>query len=152
MDHTAARRVRSYRIRQKADRRIARIEIQVPDIATGDVRALGRKLRGTFKRAMAADRQIRLILGTINAPRRHPIDARSLVHCLTTFEPEARWRPHMEALFDEVSPEAVHDLVLAKVVTFEDLYRAARNWEVRNGANVAWIREMADLRLARPSQ
>ncbi len=150
-DRTAARRVRKYRIRQKADRKIARVEVQVPDIAADDLKILSSKLRNAFKHADAADRQIDFILGTINAPRAHPIDTKNLIHCLTTFEPQARWRPHIEALFDEVSAEAIHDLVLAKVVTFEDLYRAARNWGVSNAGNIAWIREMADLRLAGPS-
>lgn len=150
-DRTAARRVRTYRTRQKADRGIRRVEVQVPEIAAGDVKKLSSKLRNAYKRAEAADRQIEFILGTINAPRPRPIDARSLIHCLTTSEPEARWRPHVEALFDEVSAEAIHDLVLTKVINFEDLYRAARNWGVSDAKNVTWIREMADLRLARPS-
>ncbi|MGE0237115.1 MAG: hypothetical protein AB7F09_05085 [Parvibaculaceae bacterium] len=151
MDRTAARRVKKYRIRQKADRGITRVEVQVPDAVADNIKMLGSKLRTAFKHAGAAARQIEFVLGTINAPRRQPIDAQSLIHCLTTLAPQARWRPHMEALFDEVSAEALHDLVLAKVVTFEDLYRAARNWGVSHAANVAWIREMADLRLARPS-
>lgn len=151
-DRTAARRVRKYRARQKKDRGIRRVEVQVPDIAASEVKTLSGKLRYAFRRAGAAGRQIDFILGTINAPRPRPIDAKDLVHCLITSEPEARWRPHIEALFDEVSAEAIHDLVLAKVVSFEDLYRAARNWGVTNAGNLAWIREMADLRLARTSR
>ena len=150
-DRTAASRVQKYRTRQKADRRIKRVEVQVPDIAVGDIKTLSDRLKSAFKRANAADRQIKSVLSTINAPRPHPIDAEIFVHCLTTSQPEARWRPHMEALFDEVSAEAIHDLVLAKVVSFEDLYRAARNWGVSDGGNIAWIREMADFRLAKPS-
>lgn len=150
-DRTVAGRVRRYRARQKADRGIRRVEVQVPNIAVGDIKDLSGRLQISFKRAIAADREIKFVLGTINAPRPHPIDAQSLVHCLTTSRPDARWRPHIEALFDEVSPEAIHNLVLAKVVSFEDLYRAARNWRVSDAGNVAWIKEMADLRLAKPA-
>jgi hypothetical protein len=127
VDRTAAHRVKRYRSLQKGERGIVRVEVQVP----------------------AAKRQVDFVLGTVNAPRPHPIDAKTLVRCLTTSRPDARWRPHIEALFDEVSPEAIHDLVLAGVVTFEDLYRAARTWSAADGGNVAWIKEMADLRLAR---
>jgi hypothetical protein len=57
----------------------------------------------------------------------------------------------MEALFDEVSVEAIHDLVLAGLIEFEDLYRAARTWRIMDGRNISWIKEMADFSLARPA-
>lgn len=127
------------------------MEIQVPEIATQDIRDLGSKLQTAFKNAAAADRQMKLVLGTINAPRPHPIDAQTLVHCLITSRPDDHFRPHIEAFFDELVPEIIHDLVLAKIVTFEDLYRAARNWRMCDAENFAWIKEMADLRLLKPS-
>jgi len=148
-DRTAARRVQKYRKLQKRDRGIRRVEVQVPALATEDVKGLSRKLQGVFKKASEAERQIRFILATINAPRPSPIDAKSFVHCLTTGQPETRWLPHIEAFFDEVSAEAIHDLVLAGVVSFEDLYRAARSWGVTDARNVGWIKEMADFRLAK---
>lgn len=148
-DHTATRRVRAYRERQRADRGIRRVEVQVPSLATEDVKGLGRKLQTTFMKAAAAEGQIRFVLATINAPRPYPIDAKTFVHCLTTRQPEKRWLPHIEAFFDEVSVEAIHDLVLAGVISFEDLYRGARNWGVTDGRNVGWVKEMADLRLAK---
>lgn len=148
-DRTVASRVRRYREVQKEEREIRRVEVQVPSVAIGDIKALGGRLQKAFKRAATAETQIRGILKTINAPRPHPIDARTFVHCLTTDHPDRKWRPHIEAFFDEVSVEAIHDLVLAGVVSFEDLYRAARNWRATNGGSVAWIKEMADLRLAK---
>jgi len=148
-DRTVARRVKRYRALQKSERGIARVEVQVPIEATDDVRLVGRKLQDAYRRAAIAQRKVQAVLATINAPRPHPVDANDLVHCLTTSRPEPRWRPHLEAFFDEVAPEAIHDLVLAGIVTFEDLYRAARTWRLTNGGNVPWIREMADLRLAR---
>lgn len=148
-DRTAARRVKRYRALQRCERGIVRVEVQVPAIAAEDLKLVGRKLQNTYRKVDEAKRQIEFVLGTINAPRPHPIDARTFVRCLTTSRPDARWRPHIEAFFDEASPEAIHDLVLAGMVTFEDLYRAARTWSAIDGRNVPWIKEMADLRLAR---
>jgi len=148
-DRTAVHRVKRYRAAQKGDRGICRVEVQVPSLASDDVKALSAKLRSAFKNAAAAEPKVEFVLGTINAPRPRRIDAKTLVHCLTTSRLEARWFPHVEALFDEVSVEAIHDLVLARIVDFEDLYRAARAWRVTDGRNVPWIKEMADLSLAR---
>ena len=147
-DLTAAARVRRYRKRQQKLRDIDRVEVQVPSASADDIKHLSQKLRTAFKHADTAHLQVDFVLGTINAPRPKPIDAKTLVHCLTTIAPEKQWQPHIEALFDEVSEEAVHDLVLAKIVSFEDLYRAARTWRVTHGRIVGWIKEMADFRLA----
>src|SRR3546814_1940419 len=64
--------------------------------------------------------------------RRPPRSTRTdtLVPYTTLFR---SWRPHVEAFFDEVSEEAIHDVVLTGVVSFEDLHRAARNWRVTDG-------------------
>jgi hypothetical protein len=149
-DPTAARRVQKYRLRQKIGRGIKRVEVQVPAAAVEDIKGQSKRFIAAFKKAIQADRQLKSVLTTINVPRPTPIDVNGFIHCLFTREPDARWRPHMEALFDEVSPEAIHDLVLAGIVSFEDLYRAARTWRVTDGRNVGWVHEMADLRLARP--
>lgn len=150
-DPTAARRVQKYRVRQSAERGIRRVEVQVPENAAQDIKDLGRKLQVSVRNALAADRQMKLVLGTINAPRPHPIDAQTLVRCLITSRTDARFRPHIEAFFDELPPESIHDLVLAKVISFEDLYRAIRNWRLSDAGDAAWIKEMADLRLAIPA-
>jgi hypothetical protein len=147
-DPTASDRVRRYRKRQQALRQIDRVEVQVPSAAAADIKALGDKARVAYKHAHQASDRVDFILGTINAPRPQPIDADTFLHCLITLKPQKQWRPHIEALFDEVSEEAIHDLVLAKIVSFEDLYRASRTWNVGNGRITGWIREMADLRLA----
>jgi hypothetical protein len=149
VDRTAAHRVKRYRSLQKGERGIVRVEVQVPAVVAEDFKALGRRVQAAYRKLDEAKRQVDFVLGTVNAPRPHPIDAKTLMRCLTTSRPDARWRPHIEALFDEVSPEAIHDLVRAGVVTFEDLYRAARTWSAADGGNVPWIKEMADLRLAR---
>ena len=124
--------------------------MQVPSAAVEDIKGQSKTYLAAFKKAVHADRQLKSVLTTINVPRPTRIDVNSFIHCLFTREPEAQWRPHMEALFDEVSPEAIHDLVLAGIVSFEDLYRAARTWGVTHGGNVGWVHEMADLRLAKP--
>jgi hypothetical protein len=147
-DRTASERVRRYRRRQHTQRDIDRVEVQVPSAVSEDVKALGQKARVAFKNASQASERVDLVLGTINAPRSKAIDAGTLLHCLIALEPQRGWRPHIEALFDEVSEEAVHDLVLAKIVSFEDLYRASRTWNVGHGRIAGWVREMADLRLA----
>jgi len=147
-DRTAVRRVRKYREIQRDSRGIKRVETQVPAIAADDVKSLGRKLQNTFRRAAAAEKPLRAVLATVNAPRPYPISSKELVHCLLTDRPDPRWRPHVEAFFDEVAEEAIHDIVLAGVISFEDLMRAARTWRMTDGRKVGWINEMADLRLA----
>lgn len=150
-DRTAARRVRKYREIQRQSRGIRRVEVQVPSLAAEDVKGLGRRLQDAFRKTASAEKQIGSVLATVNAPRPYPIEAAELVHCLVTDRPDPKWRPHVEAFFDELSEEAIHDTVLAGVVSFEDLMRAARNWRVTDGRNVDWINEMADLRLATPA-
>jgi hypothetical protein len=147
-DFTVAARVRRYRKRQLESRNIERVEVQVPSASAEDIKRQSQKLRNAFKRADIAATQVDFVLGTINAPRPKPLDRNTLVHCLTAVVPDKEWQPHIEALFDEVSEEAVHDLVLAQIVSFEDLYRAARTWKVTHGRIVGWIKEMADFRLA----
>jgi hypothetical protein len=150
-DPTALRRVRQYRAVQKNEREIVRVDLQIPVRALADLKAIAKALRDRYARIDQAKREIDFVLGTINAPRPHYLDAKGLVHCLTTLNPEHAWFPHIEALFDEVSVEAIHDLVLTGVIEFEDLYRAARTWRVMDGRNVPWIKEMADFSLARPA-
>jgi nucleoside 2-deoxyribosyltransferase len=148
MDRTAAERVRRYRRRQRAQLEIARVEVQVPSAMSVDIKALGHKARAAFQNARHALDRVDFVLGTINAPRPRAIDLGTFLHCLFASAPQRPWQPHIEALFDEVSEEAVHDLVLAKIVSFEDLYRASRTWNVGHGRIAGWIREMADFRLA----
>ncbi len=150
-DPTAVRRVRQYRAVQKNEREIVRVDLQIPARAVTDLKAIAKALRDRYARIDQARREIDFVLGTINAPRPHHLDAKGLVHCLTTPNPEHTWFPHIEALFDEVSVGAIHDLVLTGLVEFEDLYRAARTWRVTDGRNIPWIKEMADFSLARPA-
>ncbi|WP_029006791.1 hypothetical protein [Azospirillum halopraeferens] len=151
VDRTAGDRVRRYRATQKAARQITRVEVQVPAAAGDVIRAIAGRYRDAAGKAVEAGRHLDFVLGTINAPRPHPIDAETFVLCLLARHPTPQWQPHMEAFFDEVSEEAIHDLVLAGVVDFEELYRAARTWKAIDGRTVPWIKEMADLTLARPA-
>ncbi len=96
-----------------------------------------------------AERNVAFVLGTINAPRPTAMDAATLLRCLSAATPEPQWRPHIEALFDEVSIEALHDLVLSGVIEFDGLERAAHVWKVTDGRTLPWIEEMAGLTLAR---
>jgi hypothetical protein len=148
-DRTAVRRVRHYRAVQKNERGIVRADLQVPVQALADLKAIARAMRDRYARIAQARHEIDFVLGTMNAPRPRHLDAKGLVHCLTTPNPDSIWFPHMEALFDEVSVEAIHDLVLTGLIEFEDLYRAARTWRITDGRNLPWIKEMADFSLAR---
>lgn len=150
-DRTAARRVKRYRQAQSLERGIVRAEIQLPEPVAGPLKARGRALRAKFRAAQHAASTLELLLGTVNAPRPQTIDAPTLLACLLAPAPDAQWRAHVAAVFDEVSPDTLHDLVLAGVIEFEDLNRAARDWRIRDGRNLAWIAEMAELSLARPS-
>ena len=150
-DRTASIRVKRYRSAQKAERGIERIEVQVPVSAREDIKAIGSRYRDLHRNIHKARRHLEFVLGTINAPRPHPIDEETFVQCLLSAQPKPQWRPHIEAFYDEVSEEAIHDLVLAGLVEFEDLYRAARTWKVTDGRRVPWIKEMADLSLAGPA-
>src|SRR3546814_5765795 len=79
-DRTAARRVKKYREIQRESRGIRRIGVQVPSLVPEDVKGLGRRLQDAFKKAAAAEKPIRSVLATINAPRPYPISAAELVH------------------------------------------------------------------------
>lgn len=151
VDPTASRRVRRYRAVQKNPRDIVRADLQVPKLELADLKAAAKEARDRHARACLAKRELDFVLATINAPRPCHLDAQGLVHCLHTPNPDPAWLPHVEALFDEVSVEGIHDLVLAGVIDFEQLYRASRTWRVTHGRNVPWIKEMADLSLARPA-
>lgn len=148
VDRTAGERVRRYRSAQKEARRSTRVEIQVPVGAQDTLKALGSRFRDAAKKSVEAGRHLDLVLGTINAPRPRPIDAETFVLCLLADPQKAPWQPHIAAFLDEVSEEAIHDLVLAGIIDFEELYRAPRTWRVTDGRTVPWIKEMADLTLA----
>ena len=147
----AAKRVRRYRAAQRDHRGMVRVGLQVPKSDLADIKAAAKQARDRHARACLAKRELEFVLSTLNAPRPRHLDAPGLLHCLSTSHPAPAWFPHIEALSDEVSIEAIHDLVLANVVDFEQLYRASRTWRVTHGRNVPWIKEMADLSLARPA-
>ncbi|MDG5497703.1 hypothetical protein [Niveispirillum sp. BGYR6] len=147
-DRTAQQRVRRYRLAQRQERGMARVEVQVPAGARADIQAIGRRYREARNRLTATAPHLDFALATINAPRPKPIDGETLLQCLLGPSVTAEWRPHIEAFFDELSVETIHDLVLARLFDFEELYRAARTWRVTDGKAVPWIREMADLSLA----
>src|SRR5688572_5542790 len=91
-----------------------------------------------------AKSHIEFVLGTINAPRPRPIDAKTIVRCLTSSRP-TRAGVHISK---RSSTKSRRNLVLVGVVTFEDFCRAARmeshRWQKR-----PLVRKMADLQLTR---
>jgi hypothetical protein len=83
-DPTAVRRVRQYRAVQKNEREIVRVDLQIPARAVTDLKAIAKALRDRYARIDQARREIDFVLGTIDAPRPHHLDAKGLVHCMTT--------------------------------------------------------------------
>lgn len=151
MDRTASARMARYRGKLARERGIRRLELQVPSEISEEVKDFARRLRTAVERTRQDARThdlLGLALGTVNAPRPRPIDARTLLSCLRGANVERIWRPHVEAFLTELSVDLIHDLVLAGVVTFEELDRARRIWRIQNGRNIDWIAEMADLELA----
>ena len=140
-----------YRARLAAERRIRRIELQVPTDIAEEIKVFARR-RSASRTAVQSDARVRslldLALGTVNAPRPRAIDAEKLIGCVGGMDLDPAWRPHVEAFLTETSIELIHDLVLAGVFTFEELDRARRIWRVQDGRNIDWVREMADLELA----
>lgn len=149
-DRTASKRVQKYRLAQR-DREITRLDLQVPATLAHEAKSTAHRWRANFAALNEARKPVDFVLGTINAPRPRHIDGRTLLSCLLASEPVPEWRPHIEALIDEVSPEALHDLVLNGVIDFENLYRATRVWKAHHARNAEWIREMADLSLGEPA-
>ncbi|MBP2315512.1 hypothetical protein [Azospirillum soli] len=90
-----------------------------------------------------ADACLDAVLATINAPRPVWLTGDGLLECLRADSPDPQWRPHVEALFDECSEEALHDLVLAGVVDFATLERALAVWDLGDARAAPWVREMA---------
>ncbi len=132
------------------------ITIDVPDVLAEEVTALAARMRSSMEAAtmQPGRKHVDLALSTMNAPRPRWIDVETFVRCLYALEPDKTWLPHMQAFFEEVSMGAIHDIVLAGIVDFETLYRAARIWGVVEitwmegyGSVVPWIREMADLKI-----
>lgn len=91
-------------------------------VAADDIKLVARKLQNTDRRPDDAKSHIEVVLGTINAPRPRPIDAKSIVRCLTNSRP-TRAGVHISK---HSSTTSRRNLVLVGVVTFEDLCRAAR--------------------------
>ncbi len=96
-----------------------------------------------------ADGVLAAILRTVNAPRPVEIDGPTLIAAITQPDGESqkRWRPHVEALLDEVAPEMLHRWVLTGAVDFPQLAEAQRRWQYR-GRSAEWIDEMAAFRVA----
>ena len=73
---------------QKNEREIVRVDLQIPARAVDDLKAIAKALRDRYAGIDRAEREIEFVLGTINAPRPRHLDAKGLVHCLTTPIPD----------------------------------------------------------------
>ena len=151
MDRTAATRVKRYRSAQKGARNIARVELQIPEGFRNEFKGFASNLRERYANLECARPNIDFVLQTINAPRPDHIDSETLLQCLLSRQRDKEWQSHIEAFYDELSEEAIHDIVLTGVIDFEELYLAARAWRVTNAKRVEWVKEMADFALAAPA-
>jgi hypothetical protein len=88
---------------------------------------------------------------TINTPMPIRIDEDTLLACLRRENSERIWRVYVQALFDEVDVSVIHNLVIDRLVTFEDLLKAIDAWQVTESDNERWVREMASFEVGRPS-
>jgi len=94
------------------------------------------------------DKSIYRALTTVNAPRALQIEAETLAACLRLECSDRQWRPHMRAFFDEVDRGIILDIVIEGAVSFRDLDEGLSVWEVGDGENARWIREMAAVPMA----
>lgn len=86
---------------------------------------------------------------TINTPMPASIDEGTLLACLKGDISEQKWRVHVQALFDEVDVSVIHNLVIDRIVTFDELAKAIDAWQVTESENERWVREMASFEVGR---
>lgn len=88
-----------------------------------------------------------LVLNTVNASLRRPIDAARLAGCLGQREPIEPWLPHLAAFATEVPREAVLAFLmrhrLDAIVVRDTLREVARRTSYRNEPLEQWLAEMA---------
>lgn len=86
---------------------------------------------------------------TINTPMPASIDEGTLLACLKGDISEQKWRVYVQALFDEVDVSVIHNLVVDRIVTFDELLKAIDAWQVTESENERWVREMASFEVGR---
>lgn len=85
----------------------------------------------------------KLILGTINSPRPNWIEGAELWECVRSRKFRKHWKPHLIALYEEVGIGSLHDAVLCRYATFQELFLMSQVIEASNTEQVRWIKEMA---------
>lgn len=68
------------------------------------------------------------VVTTINTPMPVSIDEETLLACLKGEISERKWRVYVQALFDEVDVSVIHNLVVDRIVTFDELLKAIDAW------------------------
>jgi len=147
---TAYQRIQRYRERQ-TEIGLIRHELRIAPEDRDAINALAKKRRKQ-RQSIINNKYLDFVLGTLNAPRPHPISGRDLLDCLRCDVPIACFKAHIEALFTEISAEALYWLVLSGVTSFEELNRAQIVWKHKKGPHYEWLQEMAELELARNAQ
>lgn len=117
-------------------------ETGAPVEAFSEWRHIGRMSQSAFENLTAA-------VTTINTPMPASIDEGTLLACLKGDISEQKWRVYVQALFDEVDVSVIHNLVLDRIVTFDELLKAIDAWQVTESENERWVREMASFEVGR---
>ena len=99
--------------------------------------------------AKSAFENLTAAVTTINTPMPFRIDEDTLLACLKGEISERKWRIHVQALFDEIDVSVIHNLVVDRLVTFDDLAKAIDSWQVTESENERWVREMASFEVGR---
>lgn len=146
-DGTAHLRMRRLRTNQEA-LGLKRVEVKVPTVAADAVRQHADALSARLAKA-AASRSLSAALTTVNVPLPRQVLAGELVVAVLSPEPKREWRVWVASFLEDNPIELLHGIVLEGVFTFEELYRAARTWRLADVHSYPWIKEMADLGLAR---
>lgn len=141
-------KIADYRDRQRT-RKKGRMEItSVPDPA----RAMIRDHAEAVKTACAVGAPIlRLVVKTLNAPLPHAVEPEAVMAALLAWRRRPELAATMREFFRIAPMGTLHDLVIAKALTFEDLRHALHVWapNPEDCPHAHWIEEMADLTLAR---
>jgi len=95
---------------------------------------------------------LELAISQINASCSKKINSDTLISCVKGENKDNKWAIHVWTFLEELPVEIIHDIVLSRKLTFEELDKAVNTWRCMDGDTVFWIREMAALSLETAAQ
>jgi len=96
--------------------------------------------------------KLQAIITHINASVKNRIDRETMVSCIKCIVRPAKWSYHINTFFLETPISLMHDIVLAGIFSFEELYVAYQKWAPEGYADnetTQWIKEMYYLQMGR---